>query len=154
MMSSILPDIKKTGGIYPGKEGVMKREEIFAEMKETLGLVPSFFKLVPDATLEHEWELFKAIQLKETAIPNKYKELIGVGISAAVRCRYCSTFHTEMAKLNGATDAEIEEAVHYAKSSTGWSTYLNGMQIDYDQFKKEIHQACEYVTRKARQKAA
>lgn len=132
----------------------MNRQEIYKEMKEAFGLVPSFFKSVPEATLEHEWELFKAIQMKETAIPNKYKELIGVGISAAVRCRYCSLFHTEMAKLNGATDAEIEEAVHYAKSSAGWSTYLNGLQTDYDQFKKEVHQACEYVRGKARQKAA
>jgi AhpD family alkylhydroperoxidase len=90
----------------------MNRQAIYHEMEEMFGLVPSFFKLVPDATLEMEWELFKAIQLKDTAIPNKYKELIGVGISAAVRCRYCSLFHTEMAKLNGATEAEIEEAVH------------------------------------------
>ena len=132
----------------------MKREEIYKEMNEAFGLVPSFFKLVPDSTLEHEWELFKAIQMKETAIPNKYKELIGIGFSAAVRCRYCALFHTEMAKLNGATDAEIEEAVHYAKSSTGWSTYLNGMQVDYDQFKEEIHQACEFVKGKAQRKAA
>jgi AhpD family alkylhydroperoxidase len=132
----------------------MNRQAIYREMEEMFGLVPSFFKLVPDATLEMEWELFKAIQLKDTAIPNKYKELIGVGISAAVRCRYCSLFHTEMAKLNGATEAEIEEAVHYAKSSAGWSTYLNGMQVDYDQFKKEIEKACAHVKRKVQTQAA
>ena len=126
----------------------MNRDKVYKEIKEMFGLVPSFFKLVPDSILEHEWELFKAIQIKETAIPNKYKELIGVGISAAVRCRYCSLFHTEMAKLNGATDEEIEEAVHYTKNSVGWGTYLNGMQIDYDQFKKEIQQVCEYVREK------
>ncbi len=132
----------------------MNREQIYRQMEEAFGLVPSFFKLVPDTTLEHEWELFKTIQMKETAIPNKYKELIGVGISAAVRCRYCTLFHTEMARLNGATDAEIEEAVHYAKTSTGWSTYLNGMQVDYDQFKQELRQASEYVKGKSEQMAA
>src|SRR5208337_4509245 len=108
---------------------------IYKEMEDKFGLVPSFFKLIPDSSLEHEWELFKAVQLDDTAIPNKYKELIGVGLSSAIRCRYCSLFHTEMAKLNGATDQEIEEAVHYAKSSVGWSTYINGMQVDYDEFK-------------------
>jgi AhpD family alkylhydroperoxidase len=132
----------------PERRIPMNRDTVYKEMKEMFGLVPGFFKLVPDSTLEHEWELFKAIQLNETAIPNKYKELIGVAISAAVRCRYCSFFHTEMAKLNGATDAEVEEAVHYAKSSVGWSAYINGLQIDYDQFKDEVRRVCEYVREK------
>ena len=68
--------------------------------------------------------------------------------------RYCTLFHTEMARLNGATDAEIQEAVHFAKSSAGWSPCINGMQIDYDQFKKEVHQACDDVREKAIRKAA
>ncbi len=54
-------------------------------------------------------------------------------------------YHTEVAKLNGATPEEIEDAVHYAKSSAGWSTYLNGLQVDYDTFKEEIRQACDHV---------
>jgi AhpD family alkylhydroperoxidase len=143
---------------FPGatreRRGTMNREATYKEMEDTFGFVPSFFKLVPDSSLEHEWELFKAVQLNDTAIPGKYKELIGVAISAATRCRYCSFFHTEMARLNGATDAEIEEAVHYAKSSAGWSTYLNGMQIDYDQFKKEVLQACDFVRGKMHKRAA
>jgi AhpD family alkylhydroperoxidase len=89
--------------------------------------------------------LFKRVQFDEGAIPNKYRELIGVAISAITKCRYCSFYHTEVAKLNGATDAEIEDAVHFAKSSSGWSTYINGLQVDYEVFKKEILQACEHV---------
>ena len=30
----------------------MNREQIYREMKEAFGLVPGFFKLVPDTTLE------------------------------------------------------------------------------------------------------
>jgi hypothetical protein len=59
-----------------------------------------------------------------------------------------------MARLIGATDAEIQEAVHFAKSSSGWSTYVNGMQIDYDQFRKKVHQPCDYVREKPIRKAA
>ena len=81
-------------------------------------------------------------------VPNKYRELIGVGIAATTKCAYCIYFHTSMAKLNGATDAEIEDAVHFAKSSAGWSTYLNGMQLDQSQFKKEIDRACDFVRSK------
>ena len=123
----------------------MKREEIYKEIEEMFGLVPIMFKSIPDSSLELEWQLFKRVQFDEGPIPNKYRELIGVAISAVTKCRYCSLFHTEIAKLNGATEAEIEDAIHYAKSSAGWSTYINGIQLDYEKFKKEVLQACEHA---------
>lgn len=126
----------------------MDREKVYGEMRETLGLVPSFFKLVPDSTLELEWRLFKKVQLEASVIPSKYRELIGIAISGITKCRYCALYHTELAKLNGATDAEIEDAVHFAKSSAGWSTYINGLQIDFDAFKEEVRSCCEYVRKK------
>ncbi len=127
------------------RSDAMKRQEIYNEIEQTLGLVPSFFKLVPDRSLELEWNLFKTLQLEDSPIPHKYRELIGVGISAVTKCKYCSYFHTEVAKLFGATNEEIEDAVHYAKSSAGWSAYLNGMQVDYDQFKNELDQSIKYI---------
>ena len=125
----------------------MSRTEVYKEIEGMFGLVPSFFKLVPDSSLRLEWELFKRVQFEEGPIPNKYRELIGVAISAVTKCRYCAVYHTEVAKLNGATDAEIEDAVHYAKSSAGWSTYINGMQVDYDEFHKEVLAACDHIRR-------
>jgi len=59
---------------------------------------------------------------------------------------------TRKAKLGGATDAEIEDAVHVVKSVMGWSTYINGMQIDYDQFKSEVLKASEYIRTQAAKK--
>jgi AhpD family alkylhydroperoxidase len=126
------------------------RKQTYKEIEKTLGLVPSFFKAVPDSTLELEWELMKRVQMERGPIPNKYRELIGLAMAAATRCRYCTFFHTEMAKLNGATDAEIEDAVHFAKSSAGWSTYLNGLQLDFEEFKEEITKAVRYVRSQAR----
>jgi AhpD family alkylhydroperoxidase len=123
----------------------MTRQEIYHEIEDMFGIVPSMFRLVPDSSLELEWKLFKRVQFDPGPIPNKYRELIGIAIAAATKCRYCELYHTEVAKLNGATPAEIEDAVHYAKSSAGWSTYLNGMQVNYDTFKDEIRQACEHV---------
>ena len=123
----------------------MTRQEVYHEIEDMFGLVPSMFRLVPDSSLELEWRLFKKLQFDPGPIPNKYRELIGVAISAATKCRYCELYHTEVAKLWGATPAEIEDAVHYAKSSAGWSTYINGLQIDYDTFRDEILQACEHV---------
>lgn len=123
----------------------MTRQEVYHEIEDMFGLVPSMFRFVPDSSLELEWRLFKRVQFDPGPIPNKYRELIGVAIAAATKCRYCECYHTEVAKLNGATDAEIEDAVHYAKSSAGWSAYINGLQVDYDTFKDEIIQACEHV---------
>ena len=123
----------------------MSKDEIYKEIKDMFGLVPSMFKVVPESSLELEWKLFKRVQFEEGPIPNKYRELIGVAISAISKCHYCAYYHTELAKLNGASEAEIEDAVHYAKSSAGWSTYINGLQLNYEEFKGDIDRACAHV---------
>jgi AhpD family alkylhydroperoxidase len=123
----------------------MSRQEVYYEIEKALGKVPTFFKSIPDSSLELEWHLMKTVQFDESPIPGKYRDLIGLGIAAVTRCRYCAFFHTEAAKLNGATDDEIEDAVHVAKSSAGWSAYLNGLQFDFDQFKDEVREIAEYI---------
>lgn len=125
----------------------MSREKVDEDIRNKLGLVPEFLKKVPDNQLEDEWRLFQSVQMEEGPIPNKYRELIGLGVAAATHCSYCTYFHTEVAKVFGATDAELEAAVHYTKASTGWSTYLNGLRIDQDRFQKEVQQVCEHVRR-------
>jgi AhpD family alkylhydroperoxidase len=118
------------------------RHEVDREIEETLGLVPEFFRRVPDYLLPTEWASFKNLQLSDsTAIPNKYKELIGLAVSGATRCRYCCYFHTEAARLFGATEDEIMEAALIAKNTMGWSTYLNTLQFDYAQFVTEFDQS-------------
>jgi len=123
----------------------MNKQEIYQEIERAFGLVPSMFKEVPDPLLEHEWKLFSKIQLEEGPIPLKYRELIGLAISGVTKCRYCVYYHTEVARLFGATEEEIEAAVHYAKSTAGWSAYVNGLKVDFDQFRREVDQACEHV---------
>lgn len=122
------------------------RSEVEAEIKETLGLVPSFFAGLPDEVIDQEWQLFRHWELGETVIPNKYKELLMLAVHAETHCRYCTLFHTEVAKLFGATDAEIREAVHLAKHTVGWSTYLNGIREDEDRFAQELGQIGEYMS--------
>ena len=123
----------------------MEREEVYKEIEGMFGFVPSFLKMIPYSSLELEWKLMKKTQFDEGPIPDKYGELIGVGISAATKCRYCTLFHKEVARLNGATEEEIEDAVHFAKSTSGWSTYINGMQMGFDEFKAEVTWAVDYI---------
>ena len=133
----------------PGRETEMaearSRAEVEAEVKEMFGLVPSFFARIPESLLDLEWELMKRIELNETLIPNKYKELIGVAVHAETKCRYCTLFHQEAAKLFGATDEEIQEAVQFAKFTVGWSVYVNGIREDYEQFEAEVNEMVKFA---------
>ncbi len=121
------------------------RGEVEQEMRDALGIVPGFFERIPDDLVDHEWTLFKRLELGETLIPNKYKELMGVALHSETKCRYCTLFHTEAAKMFGATDEEIQEAVHYAKMTVGWSVYLNGIREDYDSFANDLEKISEHM---------
>lgn len=125
------------------------RDAVEREIKETLGLVPSFYDRIPDDVLDQEWTLFKHWELGETHIPNKYKELLMLAVHAETKCRYCTLFHTEVARMFGATDEEIQEAVHLAKHTVGWSVYLNGMRTDYDEFAEELERIGEHMSEQA-----
>lgn len=127
----------------------MTRAEVEADIRETLGLVLSVFDRIPDALLEQEWGFMKAFELSETHVPNKYKELIGIAVSGATRCRYCVYFHTEAARLFGATEEEIAEAALMARHTMAWSTYLNAIALDYETFTAEVDQAAAYVRSRA-----
>jgi AhpD family alkylhydroperoxidase len=109
------------------------------------GEVIGFVDLIPDEFIDAEWDLMKRLQFGETLIPNKYKELIGLAVSAATRCGYCTLFHSEAAKLFGASEAEVQEAMHYTKLVGGWSTYLNGMRVDRDEFAAEVARVVAHV---------
>jgi AhpD family alkylhydroperoxidase len=122
------------------------RQAVDRDIEETLGLVPEFFERVPDYLLPSEWASFKSLQLSDqTAIPNKYKELIGLAVSGATRCRYCVHFHTEAARLFGASEEEIAETALIAKNTMGWSTYLNTLAFDYDKFVEEFDRVAAHV---------
>jgi AhpD family alkylhydroperoxidase len=75
---------------------------------------------------------------QKTALSGKTKELIGLAVAAQVPCRYCVIAHTEFAKLNGATDLELREAVAMASITRNFSTLLHGLQVDEGQFRRDV----------------
>jgi AhpD family alkylhydroperoxidase len=130
------------------------KSQIHREIEQTLGKVPEWVEQLPDAALAGVWTQFRDLLLSETNIPNKYKELIGLGVSGATRCRYCALFHTQAARLHGATDAEIAEASAVASLTMSVSTFLNAQQVDYDRFRKETLEMIEHVKRQQHQQRA
>jgi len=180
-------------------------DKTYKDIKQALGVVPTFVKAVPDEGVASAWNEWSAIEISSntalpgktkeliglgvaaqvpcrycvyahttfakangasdreireavaiaaawreqkgfelnptTALPNKTKELIGLAVAAQIPCRYCVTFHTQAAKLAGATHAEIQEAVAMSALTRHWSTILNGTLQDENQFRHEVDQA-------------
>ena len=50
----------------------------------------------------------------EGAVPAKYKELMGLSVSAALRCDDCINYHIIQSYRVGATRAELEESLNVA----------------------------------------
>jgi AhpD family alkylhydroperoxidase len=124
---------------------MQKREEVYNEIKKTLGLVPQWLAQMPEGGLQGFWGSARDFWLKETKIPNKYKELMGVAVSGATRCKYCALFHTEAARLFGATDEEVAEASYMGALTMMGSTFINAQQIDYEQFHRETRDIIAYL---------
>ena len=123
----------------------------YRDIEQTLGSVPGFFKAFPESGIAGAWSEFKSLQLNpKTKLDGKTKELIGLAVSAQIPCHYCIYFHTAAAKLNGATDEDIREAVAMAAIVRHWSTVLNGMQIDLAAFKRETDTVLRLAGEKAK----
>ncbi|MDP2621847.1 MAG: carboxymuconolactone decarboxylase family protein [Hyphomicrobiales bacterium] len=129
----------------------MSAQATYRDIDETLGMVPSFFKLFPEVGIAGAWAEFKSVQLNpNTELDGKTKELIGLALASQIPCQYCVYFHTAAAKANGASEEEIREAVAMAAIVRHWSTVLNGMQVDLDGFKRETDAVLRLAGEKAK----
>lgn len=109
------------------------------DIQKTMGSVPSFVSQFPRAGLPGAWSELKAIELSDkTALSPKTKALISLAVAAQIPCTYCIWADTQNAKQTGATDQEIQEAVTMAALTRHWSTIFNGMQVDFETFKKDL----------------
>ena len=143
--------VSNLGLVAPASAQDANAQAAYRDIEQTLGLVPTFFKLFPEVGIAGAWAEFKAVQLNPaTKLDGKTKELIGLAVSAQIPCHYCVYFHTAAAKLNGATDQEIREAVAMAAVSRHWSTVLNGMQVDLATFKGETDTVLRLAAEKAK----
>jgi AhpD family alkylhydroperoxidase len=132
----------------------MAIRDTYREIEQTLGQVPEWIKQMPEGAANGFWVVAKDFWLAETKIPNKYKELIGLAVSGATRCKYCALFHTEAARLFGASDEEISEASFMGSLTMMGSTFINAQQIDYEQFRQETLSIVRYVKDHSQPKAA
>ncbi|RYE08936.1 MAG: carboxymuconolactone decarboxylase family protein [Hyphomicrobiales bacterium] len=111
----------------------------YADIEATLGVVPSHFKAYPTQSIAGAWEMTKSLLTSpDNSLEPKVKSLINLAVAAQIPCTYCIWLETKFARQQGATEAEISEAVAQAAYVRHWSTVLNGMQIDFETFKAEF----------------
>ena len=116
------------------------------DMTQAFGaaMAETFAKFPPEA-LAAAWREEKDVELGQTALDAKTKSLISLAVAAQIPCRYCIVADTEFAKIGGASDREINEAVAMASHVRNWSTMLNGLQVDKATFKKDIDKLVKNV---------
>lgn len=129
------------------------RTETLKEIEQNFGQVPEWFRQLPESALPSMWTMMRDFDLAETVIPSKYKHLISIAVAGATRCRYCALFHTEVARLHGATDAEVAEASAVGAVTMAASTFINAQQIDYDAFRRETLEIVAFVKKQSAKKA-
>lgn len=123
---------------------VVDAQSAYRDMEATLGRVPGFMRGYPAGSIAGAWKQFKNLQVStSTALPGKYKELIGLAVAAQIPCTYCIDAHTAFAQANGATNEELSEAVAISALVRHWSTVITGSQQDLDAFKKEADRMLE-----------
>lgn len=122
----------------------MERSQVYREIRDLWGEVPVFFDQLPDDVLALEWELIQQVQF-DGVLPGKIRELVGLGIATAMHCRPCAILHTELARVFGASDAEINEAIRYAGAAAGHGRALAALDVDDATFRSEVVRICDFV---------
>src|SRR5438045_662180 len=115
----------------PRGGSTMNRFEVTREVQQLFGSVPGFIQAIPDNHVGAMWEGMRRLQFEEGVIPAKYQQLIMLAVSTYSKCKYCTNFHTEAAKMLGATKEEIAETALLVGHSAQWSNFLGGVQYDY-----------------------
>jgi AhpD family alkylhydroperoxidase len=100
--------------------------------------VPKFYTdTYPEYALQSALEARGILEGEQAELDGKTRQLIALGVAAQIPCAYCVYAHTKKARALGASESEIREAVATAATIRQWSTVLNGMQYDLEEFKAE-----------------
>jgi AhpD family alkylhydroperoxidase len=120
-----------SGGNPPAPMPITDAASVYRDAEVSFGFVPDFLRRVPTEALPGAWISFRNVEASPTtAIPGKVKSLIGLAVAAQIPCRYCVISDTEFAKLEGATDREVTEAVTLGAMARQYITLIEGLQVD------------------------
>ena len=127
-----------SGAKPPAPLAITDANSVYKDVQQSFGFVPEFMKRFPPEALPGAWIAMRDVEMNPTtAIPGKVKDLISLAVSAQIPCRYCVIADTEFAKLDGATDREIAEAVTAGGMVRQYITLVEGMQVDEKAYRRD-----------------
>jgi len=119
---------------------------VYKDMENNFGFVPSFVRSYSQSALPGAWKELKSVMMSpNTVLTPKTKDLISLAVGSQVPCNYCVYIDTSFAKLDGASNTEIQESIAMAGLVRHWSTFLNGIQQDEKSFEKEADEIFRYA---------
>ena len=102
-------------------------DKAYKDIKQALGVVPTFVKAVPDEAVGAAWDEWSAIEISSnTALPGKTKELIALGIAHITQCPWCIDAHVKKAEKAGATEQELAEVIFVAMAMASGAAWSHG----------------------------
>jgi AhpD family alkylhydroperoxidase len=127
-----------SGAKPPAPLPITDANSVFKDVQQSFGFVPEFMKRFSPEALPGAWLNMRNVEMNpSTAIPSKVKSLIGLAVAAQIPCRYCVIADTEFAKLDGATDREIAEALTTAAMARQYITLVEGLQLDEKAYRRD-----------------
>jgi AhpD family alkylhydroperoxidase len=151
-MAAFKTDVDKMTTTLRKNADVKKEPVVVTDMKSaqqdmtnTFGFVPSFLSSYPEAAMAGAWNEVRGVILNSDVLPMKSKFLISLAVGSQAGCPHCVYLDTELAKTQGASPAEIQEAIAMAGIVRHWSTVLNGLQQDEKAFQREVDSIFKYL---------
>ena len=123
----------------PPPVNVVDAKSALKDIEQSFGFVPEFMKTIPAEVLPGAWLGMRDVEMNPgTALSGKHKTLISLAVASQIPCRYCVIADTEFARLEGASDKEIHEAVAMAGITRNMLTLIEGLGVDDKTFRRDI----------------
>src|SRR5438105_13927471 len=108
----MIPERKEPAYLFSEKQ-VSDKSEIALRFIETRARLNTNVERADNFLVKRFYNIDHNTYL-EGAVPAKYKELMGLGVSAALRCDDCINYHVIQAYRLGATQPEPQESLNVA----------------------------------------
>ncbi|HET6146966.1 MAG TPA: carboxymuconolactone decarboxylase family protein [Polyangia bacterium] len=127
-----------SGSPPPAPLAISNADSVLNDAQQSFGFVPEFLRHFPPEALPGAWLSFRNVEMNpHTALSGKDKSLIGLAVAAQIPCRYCIISDTEFARLQGASEREIAEAVTAGSMARQYITLVEGLQLDEKSYRRD-----------------